>query len=539
MADETAPPPGMQDAEGGTVRPREENDRLAALHRYRILDTPDEEPFNRVALLARDLLDTPIALVSFVDESRQWFKARVGLDVRETPRAWAFCTHAMQVEGDAAFVVRDASTDPRFADNPLVTGDPHIRFYAAVPMRSPEGHPLGTVCVISDRPRPEGVSPAETRWLQTLAGLASDELELRLQARRAAEAATEEARLRRAQEAAGVVAFEASSSPAGRTDALAAALRRMTGLDESRPLSMRGLNAAPLPEERPRLEALAGRLAAQGGAFEEEFRVTLSDGRALWVQARGEVRRGAADDPEGWQVSGLLLDVTDRHAAEERQALMTRELDHRAKNALAVVLAALRLTPADDPKAYATAVEGRVAALARALTMLAERGWEGAPLGDLVRGELMPFLGQDEAAPGPRATVAGPPVLVSSLTAQPLSMALHELATNAVKHGALSVASGRLSVSWEREATGSLCLRWVETDGPTVTPPARRGFGSRVLRGTIDQLGGRVNREWLPQGLVCHIELPAGHWQPDPVRGKAEAPSPAAVISGGPARSPA
>jgi two-component sensor histidine kinase/GAF domain-containing protein len=510
--------PHDQDAPGAGLPtppvPEREAERLAALHRYRILDTPEEEPFNRLAMLARDLFDTPIALVSFIDESRQWFKARVGVAVQQTPRSWAFCAHTIESRDDVPFVVPDASRDPRFAANPLVLGAPHIRFYAAVPMRSPDGHALGTVCVISDQPRPDGLTAAEARWLTALAGLAGDELELRLQARRAHEAATAEARLRRAQEAAGVVAFEASSTASGRTEVLVAALRRLFGLDAARPFAMQGQTALADEREQARLTAASCRLAAAGGAFREEFRARLADGTLVWAEARGEVRHGVEDDPEGWQVSGLLRDITERRAAEERQALMTRELDHRAKNALAVVLAALRLTPSEDPKAYATAVEGRVAALAHSLTLLAERGWAGAHLGDLVRAELKPFLTADSRAPGPRAIVSGPDVLVTTAAAQPLSMAIHELATNAVKHGALSVARGRLSVTWTREPDGSLCLRWVEEGGPPVpNAPARRGFGSRVIRGTVDQLGGRLSCSWPPSGLACCLHLPEGRWQ--------------------------
>lgn len=508
--DETVPAPGPP----GQSLPAREAERLAALHRYRILDTGEEEPFNRIAMLARDLFEAPIALVSFVDESRQWFKARVGVSVQQTPRAWAFCTHTIEAPEGAPFVVPDAAADPRFAHNPLVLGAPHIRFYAAAPMRSPDGHALGTVCVISDRPRPEGISAAEARWLTALAGLAADELELRLQARRAHEAALAEARLRLAQEAAGVVAFEATSATPGEADALAEALHRLFGLDTTRPLEMHGRAALAHPTERARLGAAAQRLVAAGGAFREEFRVVLADGRLFWAEARGEVRRGGDDDPEAWQVSGLLRDVTERRAAEERQALMTRELDHRAKNALAVVLAALRLTPAEDPKAYAAAVEGRVAALAHSLTLLAERGWTGADLGDLVRAELKPFLAADAQQAGPRALVSGPDVLVTTAAAQPLSMAIHELATNAVKHGALSVAAGQLSVTWAHAPDGTLRLRWSETGGPRVgEPPQRRGFGSRVILGTIEQLGGRLASSWPASGLVCDIQLPAARWQ--------------------------
>jgi PAS domain S-box-containing protein len=509
--DASRPSPPSERNDPGPPPVRHEEDRLAALHRYRILDTPEEEPFDRVAMLARDLLRTPVALVTFVDETRQWFKARVGLEVRQTPRDCAFCAHAIAATPGEVFVVPDARADPRFAANPLVTGEPRIRFYAAAPMRTPDGFALGTVCVISGEPRPGGITAAEARWLAALADLAQDELELRLQARRAREAAEAEARLRRAQEAAGVVAFEVSSET-GRPDSLPGALRRLLGLSEAAPLELRGMLATPHPEERPRLAATARRLAAEGGALAEEFRVTLRDGSVLWAQVRGEVRLGPAADPAGWRVSGLLRDVTERRRAEERQVLLAREVDHRAKNALAVVLAALRLTPAEDPRAYAAAVEGRVAALARAHTLLAERRWAGADLADLARGELRRFLAPSGGPEGPRARIDGPPVLLAAQAAQPLSMALHELATNARKHGALSVPTGRVAVTWDLDAeTATLRLRWAETGGPVVPgPPRRLGFGSRVMRGTIvDQLGGHRACEWRASGLVSEIVLPA------------------------------
>lgn len=493
-----------------------EDERLAALYRYRILDTPDEEPFNRLAMLARDLFKTPIALVSFVDERRQWFKARVGLEVRQTPREWAFCTHVIQSDADEVFVVRDASQDPRFAINPLVTGAPFVRFYAAVPMRTPDGFQLGTVCVISDQPRPEGITEEQGRWLATLAGLASDELELRLQARRAQEAAEAEARLRRAQEAAGVIAFEANGQ-AAEADKLLHTLRRLLGLVESAPIELHGLPAVVDPAERPRLEALARRLMIEGGTVSEEFRATLANEEVVWAQIRGEVHVGAANDGGPWHMAGLLRDVTERRRADERQELMTRELDHRAKNALAVVLAALRLTPMDEPHAYAAAVEGRVAALARAHTLLTKTRWVGADLHDLVWGELNPFLFGSGAMEAPRAQVEGPRVMLAAQAAQPLSMALHELATNAVKHGALSTMAGRVEVTWAFEE-GVLRLRWAERDGPAVAAlPARLGFGSRVMRGTVvAQLGGTLEWTWPSSGAVCDIELPAARILADP-----------------------
>jgi two-component sensor histidine kinase len=179
---------------------------------------------------------------------------------------------------------------------------------------------------------------------------------------------------------------------------------------------------------------------------------------------------------------------------------------------LAVVQAALRLTKAEDLDGFVRAIEGRVASLARAQTLLAQERWSGADLHALLRGELAGFL--DAAGSGPKAALRGPRVAVPPIAVQPLSMAVHELATNALKYGALSVPHGRVHVTWETgPAPDSLLqLRWAESGGPAPKgPPSRRGFGTRVLSGTLrDQLGGAVSTTWEATGLVCDMEIPIG-----------------------------
>ena len=220
------------------------------------------------------------------------------------------------------------------------------------------------------------------------------------------------------------------------------------------------------------------------------------------------VEAGTAAGSGVLAVSLMLEDVTERRRSEAKRDLLAREVDHRARNALAVVQAALRLTRAETVPAFARAVEGRVAAIARAQAMLADRTRSGALLALLAEDALAAF---EQGGPAGRVRFGGPEVTLASTAVQPVSMALHELATNALKHGALSTPDGRVALDWSLDRpAGLLRLRWTETGGPPLGGgPERCGFGSRVLEATVrDQLGGRVERDWRATGLVCDIALP-------------------------------
>jgi len=155
----------------GAPIPADDAARVESLRNLRILDTPPEERFDRLTRLARRLFEVPVALVSFVDKDRQWFKAGLGLDIRETSRELSFCAHA--ILGDEIMVVPDAALDERFSDNPLVTGDPKIRFYAGRPVKAPNGAKLGTLCIMDDQPRQ--LSQEDARLLDDLASLLEEE----------------------------------------------------------------------------------------------------------------------------------------------------------------------------------------------------------------------------------------------------------------------------------------------------------------------------------------------------------------------------
>ncbi len=150
--------------------------RIAALHRLNVLDTAAEKPFEKIVTLVRTVLAVPIATVTLVDRDRQWFKAQRGLDQQETPRAISFCTHTIQQR--EPLIVEDAHLDPRFAASPMVVGPPHIRSYAGIPLRTPEGYNVGSLCAMDTRAR--RFSPADIAILSNFANIVCDELELRL-----------------------------------------------------------------------------------------------------------------------------------------------------------------------------------------------------------------------------------------------------------------------------------------------------------------------------------------------------------------------
>ncbi|MGG5810030.1 sensor histidine kinase [Falsiroseomonas sp. CW058] len=352
------------------------------------------------------------------------------------------------------------------------------------------------------RPSPEGGEPLVVEACTEAAGLS--EAQEALQAY--------EGRLRLAQEVAGVGTWEWDT--AGEVQDWSREQHALFGTDADavRAPTVENLLALVHPDDRPALRAAIAR-GLDTGEYEAEFRIGRRgrDGQdeTRWLIGRGRRMPGRAGRPG--PMLGVHVDITVRKEAEQRQALLIREVDHRAKNALAVVQAVLRLTRAPDQAAYVRAVEGRVATLARAQTLLTQSGWSGADLRGLLEGELAPFL--TTGSLGPTVDLNGPPAMLAPLVAQPLAMAMHELATNAVKHGALGVPGGRVAVDWRLDTEGGrrlLRLSWAESGGPALgAPPERVGFGSRVLKATIgEQLGGRIAQDWQPGGIVCRIEIP-------------------------------
>jgi PAS domain S-box-containing protein len=256
------------------------------------------------------------------------------------------------------------------------------------------------------------------------------------------------------------------------------------------------------PEDFELLVRAFRRITKDENTFQTEFRVLRSNGEVRWCTGTA----AASFDQHGQLIwlSGVTADITERKRAEERQILLAEEVDHRARNVVAVVQSIMRLTRADSIDEYIGALDGRIGALSNAHRLLAGSRWEGADLGRLVEEEFAPYRAEGNE----RVLTRGPVVLLPPATAQTIALALHELATNAAKYGALSTERGRVALTWRTEQ-GKLELVWTESGGPQISSPTRRGYGSRaIIAGIERQLGGLVNFDWQASGLRCTLSVP-------------------------------
>ncbi|HXV26374.1 MAG TPA: PAS domain-containing protein [Alphaproteobacteria bacterium] len=262
--------------------------------------------------------------------------------------------------------------------------------------------------------------------------------------------------------------------------------------------------AAIHPEDRAGVDA-AWAATESGENYESEYRLRRLDGEYRWFLSRAAPLCGEGGALIRWV--GTCTDMTDRKHAEDRQRVLMAELDHRVKNTLAKVqaMAWQTMRTSESPQAFNEAFGARLQALARAHDMLNRSGREGATLGEIVRESLSPIAGRDDG----RTVISGETIPLSGRAALTLSVVLHELATNAAKHGALGVPDGRVIVAWRRRG-GRIELNWAESGGPPVLSPTRRGFGLRLISESIGhELGGKVALDFNPEGLVCTIRLPA------------------------------
>lgn len=482
-----------------------EADRLAALRAYEILDTPREAAFDEIVNLVAQVFDAPIAVVNLIDEGRQWFKAETGLGVRETPLETSFCAHAILMQD--SMVVPDATRDDRFACNPLVTGEPGLRFYAGQLLKSAEGLPIGTLCVLGDKPRPEGPTPLQMQTLQVLAAQVMTLLNLR---RALAAQRQSQAQFRAIADSMPQMVW--STLPDGFHDYYNARWYEYTGMPEGS-TDGEAWNGMFHPEDQPRAWAVWRHSLETGDPYEIEYRLRRHDGVYRWTLGRARPIRDEDGQITRW--FGTCTDIDDLKRSDQAKELLSQELSHRIKNIFAVVSALIALSARQHPEAkgFASAVRTRINALARAHEFVRPHTEHSKPtVGSMTLHAFLAdlFKPYSDLKGAPRILLSGEDATFDDQAATSVALLFHELATNAAKYGALSREDGRVTLD-TRRAGDRFILTWTEAGGPAIAgPPDRTGFGSSLASLSVEgQLGGRLERNWLKGGLRVVADLPA------------------------------
>jgi PAS domain S-box-containing protein len=258
-----------------------------------------------------------------------------------------------------------------------------------------------------------------------------------------------------------------------------------------------GRHIAEFHVDAPVIGDILRRLTGRETLIEHEARLRAKDGSIKNVLINSNV---LWDGDKFIHTRCFTRDVTERTKSRQQLTTLAKEVEHRAKNILATVQAVVSLSDGDTPAALKEAVIGRIHALANIHSLFIDTHWTNADLRAFVTHELSPY-GET------KFKIEGPSLLLAPDVAQAVAMTIHEFATNAAKYGALSTQGGRVAVTWSRDKDQAV-LRWVETGGPTVSAPTRRGFGTRVVGSMIEQIKGRLDVEWRPEGLCCEMSIP-------------------------------
>ncbi|WP_188065323.1 sensor histidine kinase [Sphingobium sp. KCTC 72723] len=489
-------------------------DRAALLALYD-LDAGGFRTLDDITAFASTLCDAPIALVSIVEDTHQRFLARIGLDVEGTPRDVSFCAHAML--GDDLFVIPDATRDPRFAANALVTGAPHIRFYAGAPLVGDDGVPLGALCVIDTQPRAgltdvqrQGLALMARQVMVELGGRRRDRDMIARQRLDAATIADSDRMFRTLSDAMPQMVW--STLPDGYHDYYNARWYAYTGVPEGS-TDGEGWNGMFHPDDQDRAWARWRRSLETGEPYEIEYRLRHRDGDYRWTLGRALPIRGSDGAIVRW--IGTCTEIHEQKLMMEERELIAHELSHRIKNIFSVIAGLIGISAREHPEIAEMAddLRDRILALGRAHDFVRPHSADSAPQPGQGQGLLWGILDQIFApyrgSNGTRIHLTGDDIPIDDRSATPLALLFHELATNAAKYGALSTPDGMVHLHVVREGA-DIRIDWREEGGPTVQPGGTDGFGSRLMTLSVErQLGGHMRRDWQPEGLNLSLWIPA------------------------------
>jgi PAS domain S-box-containing protein len=462
----------------------------------------DDATLKSISDFAATLCDTPIALVSFVEATRQWFAARTGLTVRETPREQSFCAYAML--GEDIMVVPDARRDSRFEDNPLVTGEPHIRFYAGAPLVSEDGIQLGALCVIDSEPRAD-LTAAQRQGLKVLASNIMLFLTSRRSLRRSDRELDErEAKFRVLADAMPQMVW--STRPDGFHDYYNARWYQYTGVEPGS-TDGEGWNGMFHPEDQERAWSVWRHSLKSGDPYEIEYRLRDAHGEYRWTLGRALPIRDNSGAITRW--FGTCTDIHDHKMIQVQREVIAQELSHRIKNIFSVITGLISFSTRHHPEArdIANDLRDRVMALGRAHDFVRPHSEASRP--EAGQNSLLGMLRELLSVYVERVHIEGEDVTIDDRSATPLALVFHELATNAAKYGALSVPDGAVHLRSESDRQ-SVRLEWREVGGPTISQPAKTGFGTQLIElSAIRQLSGQIARDWDSNGLRLDLTIPS------------------------------
>jgi PAS domain S-box-containing protein len=499
-----APPPASKMMSGRL--------REAILAPYRIEQLRDDPRLTALTDFAAALCQAPAAFVSLVTDEFQYFVARTGTQDRQSSLERGFCVHAMGRTN--LLVVNDATLDPYFRENPLVTGTAQVRFYAGAPLINQEGASLGALCIIDQKPR-DGLTDLQAKGLSTLAQAVMTLFE----AHRLLIAEQAETNLAKTQRDERGQRFDVladsmpqmvwSTLPNGFNDYCNARWYEFTGVPQG---STQGEAWVGMfhPDDQQRSWDRWHACLATGEPFEIEYRLREANGNYRWVLGRALPMRDTQGKITRW--FGTCTDIHDQKVASEQRELISHELSHRIKNIFAVIGGLITVSSRQHPeiKSVADDLRDRVMALSKAHDFVRPHSEVlGSPhrptsLHGMVKELLAPY----QSASNERIQISGDDPGIDDQSATPLALLFHELGTNAAKYGSLSSELGFVTLAIQVDADSTV-MQWHESCGPRITRHSADGFGSSLIAMSVEkQLGGTIERDWLESGLKVTVKIP-------------------------------
>ncbi len=474
--------------------------RLKAVSRSQLRDSPREEYFDQLTMLVHEVIGTPVAMFTVVDDKKQFFKSAYGVAEpwhtrRETPISYSFCQHVIALQ--EPLWIEDALENPLVCDNPG-TEALQMKAYLGVPILSGDGQVIGALSAIDTAPRKW--SKSDQKFLEKFSRLIS----LELGSRETLQKSRDQLEMLTNHVPVMIGQLDAQKRYMLVNDSYARFFN-LERKDFTGRLAKDVLGSEVFATAEPNMDR-----ALSGETIVQEVRMSSKDGNEVALHVNY-----APDFDEDGAVKGIsaaIVDITKEMQADKHREMLVQELKHRVKNTLATVqaISSQTLRNATDLEQFEHVFRGRLHAIASAHDILTQSDYQGIHLRTLISRQVEPYVTTDSG----RLILDGPDIYLSGQSAQSLGLVMHELATNASKYGALCQSTGKIHIDWhtlEKGEVPSISLNWAELGGPPVKAPEKTGFGSRLIETSMSQsLGGNATLRYDPEGFNASLIVPIG-----------------------------